>query len=147
MGNSSLGEALLESLLNFVIIETVALQYHGSALFTVAWLFNFHNWYLQLCYSGFLDPKWMNHFSSFIWVDMWTHMVANTRVWKVHILHINFSSWCEGDFLTHTVQEGLWVVVLYGYTVLREMQMTYCKWTSDLHLSQYWVWKVVTLTA
>ena len=38
LGNSSLGKALSESVLNFVIIETVALQNHGSAHFTAAWL-------------------------------------------------------------------------------------------------------------
>jgi len=38
LGNSSLGKALSESLLNFVIIETVALQNHRSAHFTAAWL-------------------------------------------------------------------------------------------------------------
>jgi TRAP-type mannitol/chloroaromatic compound transport system permease small subunit len=36
LGNSSLGKALSEALLNFVIIETVAIQNHGSAHFTAA---------------------------------------------------------------------------------------------------------------
>jgi hypothetical protein len=130
LGNSSLGKALSDCLSNFVIIETVALQNSRSAHFTAAWLVISITDIFSYVNMAFLIPRGWTIFSSFIWVSIWTHMVANTRVRKVHVLCTSFSSWSEGGFFdTYTVQGGLWVLVLYAYTVLREMPVTYCKWT------------------
>jgi hypothetical protein len=77
----------------------------------------FCNWYLQSVHGSKLHPKLTFLFrwrACFIWMNMWTHKITDTKVQKIHILYTELHSTIQ-KLVSHALLSMTWVTGFLFY--------------------------------